>query len=46
MSSEFSNEFTCIFKGHGDTVTSLVCGENPEGSILLLSWFRDKYKIQ
>ncbi len=28
MSSEFSNEFTSILESHGDTVSSLVCGEN------------------
>ena len=46
MSSEFSIEFIGVLEGHGGAVTSLVCGENTDGSPLLLSGSRDKSIIQ
>ena len=46
MSSEFSIEFLGVLEGHGGAVTSLVCGENSDGSPLLLSGSRDKSIIQ
>ena len=46
MSSEFSIEKFGVLEGHGGAVTSLVCGENKDGSPLLLSGSRDKLIIQ
>ena len=46
MSSEFSIEFLGLLEGHGGAVTSLVCGENSDGSPLLLSGSRDKSIIR
>ena len=46
MSSEFSIEFLGLLEGHGGAVTSLVCGENSDGSPLLLSGSRDKSNIR
>lgn len=46
MSSEFSIEPLGVLEGHGGAVTSLVCGENKDGSPLLLSGSRDKCIIQ
>ena len=43
---EFSIEPIGILEGHGAAVTSLVCGENKDGSPLLLSASRDKSIIQ
>ena len=43
---EFSIEPIGILEGHGAAVTSLVCGENKDGSPLLLSGSRDKSIIQ
>ena len=44
--STFSIEFVGVLEGHGGAVTSLVCGENQDGSPLLLSGSRDKSIIQ
>jgi len=44
--SEFSIEYLGVLEGHGGAVTSLVCGENADGSPLLLSGSRDKTIIQ
>ena len=46
MSSEFSIEKVGVLEGHGGPVTTLVCGENKDGSDLLLSGSRDKLIIQ
>jgi guanine nucleotide-binding protein subunit beta-2-like 1 protein len=46
MSSSFSIEPIGVLEGHGGAVTSLVCGENSDGSQLLLSGSRDKSIIQ
>ena len=46
MSSDFSIEKLGVLEGHGGAVTSLVCGENKDGSDLLLSGSRDKLIIQ
>ena len=46
MSSEFSIEYLGVLEGHGGAVTSLVCGEDKDGEILLLSGSRDKSIIQ
>jgi guanine nucleotide-binding protein subunit beta-2-like 1 protein len=46
MSSSFSIEPIGVLEGHGGAVTSLVCGENSDGSPLLLSGSRDKSIIQ
>ena len=46
MSSEFAIEFLGLLEGHGGAVTSLVCGENSDGSPLLLSGSRDKSIIR
>ena len=46
MSSEFSVETFGVLEGHGGAVTALVCGENKDGSPLLLSGSRDKSIIQ
>ena len=46
MSSEFSIEFLGVLEGHGDAVTSLVCGEDKDGAPLLISGSRDKSIIQ
>ena len=46
MSSEFSVEEFGVLEGHGGAVTCLVCGENKDGSPLLLSGSRDKSIIQ
>lgn len=43
---EFSIEPIGVLEGHKGAVTSLVCGENKDGSILLLSGSRDKSIIQ
>ena len=44
--SVFSIEYLGVLEGHGGAVTSLVCGENADGSPLLLSGSRDKTIIQ
>ena len=44
--SEFSIEPIGVLEGHGGAVTSLVCGENKDGSPLLISGSRDKTIIQ
>ena len=44
--STFSIEYLGLLEGHGGAVTSLVCGENSDGSPLLLSGSRDKSIIQ
>ena len=44
--SSFSIEYLGLLEGHGGAVTSLVCGENADGSPLLLSGSRDKSIIQ
>ena len=44
--SEFSIEPIGVLEGHGGAVTSLVCGENQDGSPLLISGSRDKTIIQ
>ena len=46
MSSEFSIEKFGVLEGHGGPVTSLVCGENKDGSPFLLSGSRDKLIIK
>ena len=46
MSSEFTIEPLGVLEGHGGAVTSLVCGENQDGSPLLLSGSRDKSIIR
>jgi guanine nucleotide-binding protein subunit beta-2-like 1 protein len=46
MSSSFSIEPIGVLEGHGGAVTSLVCGENSDGSPLLFSGSRDKTIIQ
>ena len=46
MSSEFSIESIGVLEGHGGAVTSLACGENQDGSPLLLSGSRDKSIIR
>ena len=46
MSSDFSIEKFGVLEGHGGAVTSLICGENKDGSPLLLSGSRDKLIIQ
>ena len=44
--SEFSIELLGVLEGHGNAVTSLVCGKNKDDSPLLLSGSRDKCIIQ
>jgi guanine nucleotide-binding protein subunit beta-2-like 1 protein len=44
--SEFSIELLGVLEGHGNAVTSLVCGKNKDDSPLLLSGSRDKSIIQ
>ena len=44
--SSFSIELLGLLEGHGGAVTSLVCGENSDGSPLLFSGSRDKSIIQ
>ena len=44
--SSFSIEPIGLLEGHGGAVTSLVCGENSDGSPLLFSGSRDKSIIQ
>ena len=46
MSNEFTIEHLGVLEGHGAAVTSLVCGENKDGSPLLLSGSRDKSIIR
>ena len=46
MSSAFSIEKFGVLEGHGGAVTSLVSGENKDGTPLLLSGSRDKLIIQ
>jgi len=46
MSNGFSIEFLGVLEGHGGAVTTLVCGENKDGSPILLSGSRDKSIIQ
>ena len=46
MSNEFTIEYIGVLEGHGGAVTSLVCGENKDGSSLLLSGSRDKSIIR
>ena len=44
--TDYSIEPLGVLEGHGDAVTSLVCGTNEDGSILLISGSRDKSIIQ
>ena len=44
--SDYSIEPLGVLEGHGGAVTSLVCGTNEDGSILLISGSRDKTIIQ
>ena len=44
--SDYSIEPLGVLEGHGGAVTSLACGQNSDGSILLISGSRDKSIIQ